>query len=393
MDSRPPPRWEFSLVAGGPLHGLLRRLGLTKPGSPGLARRAAVAVLVTWVPLVVLSAVEGLAIGHKVRLPLLNDFAVYTRLLIAIPLLILAEGIVERHVAGVVMHLAHSELLPNSEHPRYERALEQCRALCDSVLAEGILLVLAGVNVVIAHTQFPFPFSSWRSLVVDAAHVRTMAGWWYLIVGVGLLQFLLWRWLWRLAIWYRFLWLVSRLDLRLIPTHPDRAAGLGFIGETQRSFWLIVFAMSAATSGVLADEIVHAGVPLQSYQMAVAGYVAMALLVFLGPLLMFMPMLIEAKRKSLHDYSAFAVHHNQMFDRKWVQGDNPAGDSALGTPEISSLADLGNAYDVLDRMRQVPFDPADAMVLAVAALVPMAPLLLTIMPLDKLLELMSKVLV
>jgi len=393
MDPRSPLRKDFSLVAGGPLHWIEQRLGLTKPGSLGLVRRAGVAVLVTWVPLLILSAVEGLAIGHRVKLPLLYDFAAYTRLLIAVPLLIVAEGIVERHVAGVAMHLMHSELLPDSERPRFKRALDQCGALRDSVLAEGLLLMLTGVSVVVARSQFPFPFSSWRSIVTDSVHVRTFAGWWYLIIGVGLLQFLLWRWLWRLVIWYRLLWLVSRLDLRLIPTHPDRAAGLGFIGEAQRSYWIIVFAMSAATSGVLADEIVHAGVPLQSYEIAVAAYVAMALVVFLGPLLMFLPSLVEAKRKSLHDYSALAVIHHQMFDRKWVHGDNPAGDSVLGTPEISSLADLGNAYDVLDRMRPVPFDPADALVLAAAALVPMAPLLLTVMPLDKMLELMSKVLV
>jgi hypothetical protein len=82
-----------------------------------------------------------------------------------------------------------------------------------------------------------------------------------------------------------------------------------------------------------------------------------------------------------------------QFDRKWVQGDNPGGDPVLGTPEISSLADLGGAYDILATMRAVPFDPADAVALLLAALVPMTPLLLTIMPLDRLLELLSKLLV
>jgi hypothetical protein len=292
-----------------------------------------------------------------------------------------------------VAHLQHGRLLRESELPKYERALDRCRSLRDSVVAEIVLLGFAAVSVVVSRSQFPFSFSSWRSIVSDGVHTRTPAGWWYLIVGVGLFQFLFWRWLWRLVIWYRFLWLVSRLDLRLIPTHPDRAAGLGFIGEIQRSFWILVVALSATTAGVIADEVVYAGVPLTGYEIAVAAYVVAVLVVFLGPLLMFLPKLIEAKRKSLHGYSDLAVLHHQMFDRKWVQGDNPAGDTVLGTPEISSLADLGNAFDILDRMRSVPFDPADAMVLAFAALAPLAPLLLTIMPLGKLIELMSRVLV
>jgi hypothetical protein len=393
MHSRLASRTDFSLVAGGPTHWLQERLGLIRPGSPNLARRAALSVLLTWVPLLVLSGLQGLAIGDHVRLPFLYDFAAYTRFLIAIPLLILAEGLIERRVAEVVTHFVHAGLLPESSLPAYEAALDRGRRLRDSTLAEVVLVGLAALSVVIVRHEFPFDFSTWRSLVSDSGHARTWAGWWYLVIGVGLFQFLIWRWLWRLFIWYGFLWRVSKLDLRLIPTHPDGAAGLGFVGETQRFFWSIVFAFSATTAGVLANEIVYAGVPLKTYWIPLAGYVVVVLLVFLGPLLTFMPRMIEAKITSLHDYSALAVTHNRMFDGKWVQGDNPKGEPVLGTPEISSLADLGNAYDVLDRMRPVPFDPADAVVLVLAALIPMTPLLLTVMPLGRLLEFMSKFLV
>jgi hypothetical protein len=186
---------------------------------------------------------------------------------------------------------------------------------------------------------------------------------------------------------------MSRLDLQLIPTHPDRAAGLGFVGDAQRFFWIIVVALSVTTAGVLGNEIVFGGVPLSSYTIAIAGYVGGVLLVFLGPLLMFLPQMIRAKIKSVHDYSSFAIMHNQLFDGKWVQADHPEGEPVLGTPDISSLADLGNAYEVLDRMRPLPFDPGDVLILVLAALIPLAPLLLTVMPLGQLLELAGKVLV
>ena len=187
-------------------------------------------------------------------------------------------------------------------------------------------------------------------------HIRTWAGWWYLVVGVGLFQFLVWRWLWRLFIWYGFLWRMSRLDLRLIPTHPDRAAGLGFVGDAQRFFWIIVFGLCCHDGRSLGQrDRLSRRIPLTSYKIAIAGYVVVVLLVFLGPLLMFMPQLMRAKIKSVHDYSTFAVMHNQLLDGKWVQGDHPEDEPVLGTPDISSLADLGNAYEVLDRMRPIPF--------------------------------------
>ena len=109
---------------------------------------------------------------------------------------------------------------------------------------------------------------------------------------------------------------MSRLELRLIATHPDRAAGLGFVGDAQRFFWIIVSAFAFATAGVLADEIVYAGVPLASYWFAIAGYVALVLIVFLLPLTMFSAQMSRARIRSMHDYSAFAVLHNRMFDEK-----------------------------------------------------------------------------
>jgi hypothetical protein len=266
MNSTPASRAEFSLAAGGPTHRLQQRLGLITPESPHLARRAALSLLLTWVPLLVLSAAQGLAIGHHVRIPFLSDFAAYARFLVAIPLLILAEGQIEPHIAGAAAHFIHSRLVPERQYPAYEAAVDRALRLCDATLAEVVLLGLAGVSVVVARHEFPLHVSTWLSLVSDSVHIRTWAGWWYLVMGVALFQFLLWRWLWRLGIWYGFLWCTSRLDLQLIRTHPDRAAWLGFVGDAQRFFWIIRVAWSATTAGVLGNEIVFGrGSPHQLY--------------------------------------------------------------------------------------------------------------------------------
>ena len=383
---------EFSFVGGGPMYRLQQRLGLIKPGSPYLARRAALAVLLTWFPLLVLSLLQGLAIGQEVRIPFLHDLAAYARFLVALPLLILAEEPIGHHMVKSATQFLRSGLVSERNYPDYESALARAGRLRDSILVEVVLIGIACVSVVVVYREFPFNFSTWRSFVSDSVHTRTLAGWWHLCVGVPLFQFLFWRWLWRLFIWYGFLWRLSKLDLQLIPTHPDRAAGLGFVGETQRSFGIIVFAFSVAAAGVVGNETVFAGVPFKSYEFPLAGYVVVVLLVFLGPLLIFMPRLIGAKVKSLHDYSALAVTHNRMFDGKWVQGDNPRDEPVLGTPDITSLANLGCAFEAVKRMRFFPFDPLDALFLALLALIPMAPLLLTVLPLGEMIKLVSKVL-
>ena len=384
----------FSFVAGGPAHWLQAKLGLVGPESLHLARRALLSTVFTWVVLLVLSAAQGLAIGGGVKIPFLYDFAAYARFLVAIPMLIVAEGLIGREIAAVAAHFLRSGLVSESDRPKYEAALERARRMRDSVAAEAVMLVLAGLSALLVLDEFPFGFSTWRSLVSDAGrHVRTLAGWWYLVVGVGLFQFLLWRWLWRLLIWYGFLWRMSRLDLRLIATHPDRAAGLGFVGDAQRFFWIIVSAFAFTAAGILGDEIVYGGVPLTSYWYAMGGYVVLVLVVFLLPLTMFAGRMSRAKLESMRDYSALAVLHNRLFDDKWVRGVHGKDEVPLGAPEISSLADLAGASDVLYRMRPVPFDPRDALALGLAALIPMTPLTLTMFPAQKILDLVWKVLV
>jgi len=46
--------------------------------------------------------VQGLAIGHDMSIAFLYGLAVYARFLVAIPLLIMAEVLIERHIAGVM---------------------------------------------------------------------------------------------------------------------------------------------------------------------------------------------------------------------------------------------------------------------------------------------------
>ncbi len=133
MSAQPPSTAGFSLVAGGPAHGLQQRLGLVDPASFHPVRRALVSILLTWVALLVLSAVQGLAIGGGVKIPFLYDYAAYARFLIAIPMLIVAEGFIGPRIARVAAHFGRSGLVSESDRPAYEAALDRGRRMRDSV--------------------------------------------------------------------------------------------------------------------------------------------------------------------------------------------------------------------------------------------------------------------
>jgi hypothetical protein len=219
----------------------------------------------------------------------------------------------------------------------------------------------------------------------------TKAGFWYVFVSIPLFQFILLRWYLRLFIWFRFLWHVSRLNLHLVPTHPDRSAGLAFLGKSAYAFGPILFAQGAMIAGQVASRVLYRGESLLSFKLQIAGFVTFFVLIILGPLLMFTPSLARAKRKGLADYGLLAQRYVDSFEQKWVFAEAAYAEELLGTGDIQSLADLGNSYAMVRDMRSVPFGPEDISRLAAATAAPLLPLLLTVFSPDELIMRVIKV--
>jgi hypothetical protein len=217
----------------------------------------------------------------------------------------------------------------------------------------------------------------------------TLAGYWFSFVSIPIFQFIFLRWYLRLGIWFLFLWRTSRLKLQLLPTHPDRAGGIGFIGGSSYAFAPILFAQGVLLAGLIASRIFYQGQSLMSFKVSIISVAGFFVLMILGPLTMFTPQLTRARLNGLGEYGNFATTYVTDFDEKWIRG-GPKGE-LLGTTDIQSLADLANSYAVLSEMRQVPFTLKDMSRLAVATVLPILPLLLTVMPLEELLTRLVKI--
>lgn len=197
--------------------------------------------------------------------------------------------------------------------------------------------------------------------------------------------------MWRLFLWFQFLARVRRLDLQLYPPHPDQAGGLGFVGEAQRFFGILLFAFSVGSAGVMANDILYDKIPLKHFAPAIAAYVVVALLIVVGPLVVFTGTLLRTKRVGLRQYGTLATSYTGLFHKKWIEHGNPENEPLLGTGDIQSLADLGNSYGFVEKMKPLPVDPRTLIHLVIASLLPMTPLLLTVMPLKDVLKLLLKV--
>jgi hypothetical protein len=382
---------EFSLVEGGPLRRLARRVRVRgRPLGPlGLGVGLA---LFAWIPLLGLTALERLGPGHGVAVSFLGSVSTHVRFLVTLPLVFATEAWITPRLRHFVGDAVDTRVVPEAEVPALERAIRFAHRLRDSTTAELVLVVLAVAFVQLGVRPFDLPddFRSWRVTGAGDGGQLTLAGWWYGLVALPLYQFVIGRWGWRLLVWWVFLWRFARLRLQLMPTHPDLAGGLGYLPVAQSHFELLCFAFSAVAAGAYAEQMMYGGAPLQGFALPVLGLVLLNLMLFLGPLLFFAPQLLAVKRRGLREYGRVATAYVRGFDAKWLREGAPASEPLLGSGDIQSLNDLAGSFDVIRRMRLVPFGPGLVLILVAATLAPMAPLLFLAFPLEELLRLAAK---
>jgi hypothetical protein len=383
----------FLITEGGPLFLLETRAGIVKKNSPEQIRRAAFSVLLTWLPLFGLSALQGNAFGSAVAVPFLDDFSVYTRFLVTIPVLLAAETILAPYIAEAASHFVSSGLVPERQFNFFSAAIERGLKSRDSVAAEIWIALLAYAMTFILFVPNAVNAATWYADRSAGGFRPTLAGCWLLGFCVPLGHFLVLRWLWRFFLWCRFLADMNQLDLQLYAPHPDRAGGLGFIGKVQRFFGILLAAYSATIAGVWANEIFYDHVSLEHFALPAAAYVIAAVALVLAPLLVFSKRLFLTKRRGIYQYGALATTYTGSFDRKWIAKTEKKEDTLLGSSDIQSLADLGNSYTFIEDMNVFPVTPKTPLVLALACLLPMSPLLLTVISLKDLFKLLYKALV
>jgi hypothetical protein len=383
---------DFSLVLGGPMYQLLRRFHLSGPALEALYRRIWVITLVAWLPLLVLSVLGGHALGGASQLPFLHDIEAQVRFLVALPVLIAAELIVHLRIRTVVRRFVERGIVIPEDRPKFEAAIDSAMRLRNSVQVEiGLLLLVWTVGGWIWRSQIALGSSSWYAAPEGGQLNLTSAGYWYAFVSIPIFQFVLLRWYFRLFVWFRFLWQVSRLDLHIIPTHPDRTGGLAFLGKSAFAFGPILFAQGVVLAGLIASRVLYGGESLLSFKMEAVGLIGFFVLFILGPLSMFTPQLSRAKRQGLGDYGLLANRYVEEFERKWVKGERAGADEFLGSADIQSLADLGNSYAVVREMGVIPFGVSDITRLVAATAVPLLPLGLTVFSLEELVVRLVKV--
>lgn len=372
-------RQDLSLL-GGPLHRLGCRLGLVRAGSNTVALGLAIGGGL-WLVLIALTLAEGFAD----RVLSMSAIGAHVRLLVVIPLLFLCETVFDPRVRAFAATLVRSQVVPAAGVPALDAAIAGVLRRKDAWLPELACGVLAVLWTVLGSRLD----LHWYGMTTVAESGRLssempLTGLWYWTVCMTVFRFLLLRWLWRLALWCHCLWRVSRLELNLVPTHPDGAAGLGYLEAVHAQLIPLLLALASIQSASLAEEFTAGTLRFEDALPALGMLIAVQATLMLGPLLIFSPRLWRARLDGLARYNELASHYVNAFDQKWLGKAPPPAEPLLGTADLQSLADLGNSVDRIQEMRSVPFTTRLLTLTVIATLVPVLPLILFKYPLNEL---------
>ena len=364
----------FSLTRGGPFFQATRALHITWP----------ILVAIAWVPMMAAALVQR-ALGLQVD-PLVYDPSVHTRALVALPLLWLAEHLLEIRCAHTTELVREQGIV---DRGRFDAILDRAERLRDSRMVEALLaLIVLGIGEA---TLWRFRDGAGFVYAIEHRATTSFASIWYVGLALPLFQFLVLRWLWHWGLWTYVLARLSRLQIQTNAIHPDRAAGLRMLNLPIDAFAVFVASLSAVLSAVWCLKCYEKLTTIEKLTPEFFTFVVLAIVVACGPLFAFTAKIYNTRHRDLGKYHVLARQYATDFRRTWLveHGDR----SPLGTSDIQSLNDLGGAYRTTEDTRLWPFGARTIIAIGLCAIVPMLPVLLVSMPLAELLARFGKTLV
>jgi hypothetical protein len=334
------------------------RLGLRHRDIFDALRRAALYSLVAYLPFLLAASFERMRVGHWDAA--MTTFDTHVRTLVAQPILLIAEHVVDVSARAVSTYLVRAGIVQGGALARYRSIAGEVAALRDSTLAATVLFAIA-LGTATLHLD---PLEGMTRPVFGAGT----------IIMLTLFRFVLLRWLWGWALWTVFLARVSRLPLTLTATHPDRMGGLGVLLGPSQAFALVAAGGGAAIASSWANRIVYGHASTADFQADAIMYFAMMLLTAAAPLWFFSGALYRVRKQGLVHYGAFAQQFGAAFEL-WTRH-HQFGPTSTDSPEISSMTDLGGTYERVASMKSVLWSRRLVLNMVVACGAPVLPLML-----------------
>ena len=376
----------FSLVVGGPFNSAMTRLGLTAADQLPTHRAAIGLAMLAWLVPAMFVILQSVFDSHYSGWSYFTDSMAYTRYLIAILVLIATERYADSRTLMLVDQFRDARIVSDDSLSGFTSALDAADRRSSSRIVELCILTAAIVwSTITAQFSVEHLGSSWMGAQVDNQVVLSWAGEAARLFSNSLFLFLVMRWIWRFFVWALLLYRISQLPLQLTPQNSDRAAGLGFLSIYPSVFTGLVFAMSCVVASAFLHELDITQYQPSAVWFALALWLVIILILFIGPLLVFYPMLYRVREQALLDYGSLTNQHHLAFNQKWIDEESNGADM-VGTTDPSTATDLNACMQAVRDMHLIPVDFPAVMQLVIAAGLPMLTVVVREVPLKEVLK-------
>jgi len=366
---------DVSLIRGGLLYRVLKATKLIRSDRWDALRQIIFAVAVGWVPVFLIT----LVLNPEALMSFLRSYRLHSRMLIAVPVLLLGQSLMESRFRMVVEHLRTARLFSDAHLVRTDEFLTGLLRLRNSVLPEIVILLIGP-----AHTYLRFSklvdATPWLANATEAGLRLTPAGWYSVLIVAPIFQFLLGLSLWKWLLWTIFAFRLSSLPMNLIPIHPDRHGGLGFLGLTPLGFAPIAFALTAVVGATWRHEIVRNHAHLIDFKLSAIALVVIFFALALLPMIFFVPRLAALRRRGILEYSTLGQILTAAFHEKWIVHRGGGESQILTEMGSSNVLDYSQAYDRIKQLIPLPVDVGTLIQLALSILIPALPMILAEIP-------------
>jgi hypothetical protein len=351
----------FSLFDGDWLNRAYAALRMSKYVRYRLLKRCALVVILTWVPVAFFALLGGFVGGGLVATNFFADFAAYAQFLIAMPLFVIAEPIVDQSTRAAARQFISCGIIKSEDSQRLYRLHARIKQLRTSRWPDiGCIVIAYALSLAILVPEFGSkPMPTWH--VQDYLRWRTLswAGGWEFLIALPLLNYTWLRFVWKILIWIFYLQRVSRIRLELHPTHADLTGGIGFISNAQSQFAIFILAYGisnvAATVGY-EITILHYDLSTMPVWGPLLGFAIGAPLLFTLPLFMFTRQLYSSKRRALEVYRQRLTEHSRQVEAHWLLNTQNVLSAPDEIRELTELNTLGTMFTRIENMRVVPLD-------------------------------------
>ncbi len=378
----PGPEARFAEIADDALSRAQRAVGLIPGnGGSGLGRRIALAVALTWLPLVAYAIWQRRFLPGTVAEPLLQHFGVHARFLLALPLLFVAEATIRNSLRVSLPQFSSGGLITDADLPAFRAILERASGLRTSPIAFVSIITLAVLASVIGwYRADDFHELTWDAPADQGVHFGV---YWFSFVSRPIFVMALLAWVWRLGIVGWAFARIARLDLALVATHPDRAGGLGFLERTTAGLTPLFLAISVPIAGRWAHEAAYHGLDLRTLMAPAAALLLLNMAIAVAPMLTFAPRLLALRLGGLARWGALLAEHGRLVERRWLRRETVDDDALLAAPELGPVADTAAIYETVRGLRIAPVARGTLLAPLVATAIPLIAVVATQIPIGE----------